>query len=234
MGGNGEDKEKKKADGWLDKVGKIAACTAFFAFLITGIVNVYKNAMEKPNLSCYVDESKESISFEIQDDFRSVSLLLYPELEIRYENDILLYIHMVGRYDPVYVQFDSTGKAEARRTNQEYYDQIVNYLQQKVKNAIREMESEELSESICDHLVFEESILGGIMYMSKADGQNIKQFCIIEKDGMIREAALSNEEVIERLYNWEIDFSGNDMIDYAELNQVVQVVTEELIHIYKE
>ena len=234
MSGKGENNEKKNENSWLDRFIKIAGCTAFLAFLASGFKIVYKNAMEKPSISCYVNEGESIISFESENDFRNITLFLYPELEIRYEKDVLLYVHLIERCDPEYIQFDSTGHGEAKRINQEYYDQLVNYFQHRVKNMLAEQGAKELAELIDEELIFEEGILGGIMYMSKADGQNIKRFCIIEKDGMIREASLTDREVEERLYNWEIRLNEHEEVDYAELNRVAQSLAEELIQIYKE
>lgn len=214
----------------------IIAVTGFIGFSgLTGIVRSVKQSyFEKPALSCQI--KSDGIQFQVAQDFRNVTLNLHPQLVVLYGNkDIFLFIDLIDRYEPEFMQLDQAGRCETKQLHQHYLDEVKDYIKRKVYSRLEQISTTEEAEEICSRLTIEESLMGGLQYMSLADGANIKKSCIIEKDGMVRDVPLDDKEIDERLWETEITlYEDLKEANLATLDEIAQSLADGLLDFYQE
>lgn len=188
------------------------------------------NYFIKPKISYSQDEVRDN--FYIQSDFRGVSMRIYPQMIICYDNYIILVTHLDGYYEDEFINFED-GVASAIRTKQDYCDMLLKYIRDSLLEELNVSYGDEEIKEISKKLNIYISLLGGVQYENRL-GNIIKKYCIIEANGLVVDYGYNEDEIKNRLYENELVLGDNPNVITAndEVNKIVKTVSEEIGILY--
>lgn len=199
---------------------------------LSAVTYVYQNYIKDPVIECIPKD--ESLTFSIDDDFRGIWMRIYPQLMIRYDNQVLLLIHLKGYFEEEVLQFQEDGTCQAVICHGMYAEKLSAYLKENIVKETVAKDSTISREALEEHINIEISSIGGVRYMNKQGNQE-KRYCIIETDGLVIDVEADSEQIKDRLDEMELP-TGSDLINVggADLEEIVQVLSKEVIKITKE
>lgn len=123
--------------------------------------------MDKPIIKAY--EQNDSMEFEINGDYRSVSMKIHPQLLIQYRNKVILSIYLMDYYKNEFLQFNTEGKCSAQKQYEEYVGSLQRYLKEKIVRKV----SDEHRVDIKEELQIYVSSVGGVSYVNNKEKLSI-------------------------------------------------------------
>ena len=202
--------------------------TTILATFGRGLIWTHNNYWADPVIKCY--EENESIEFMTDGDYRALKLRIYPQLVIRYNNKVLLQIHLKGYFENEFLQFDKNGKCSVQKQYEDYVGSLQRYIKEEIMSMVN---NNGTKGGIKEGLYVYVSSVGGVSYVNNK-GNIEKRYCIIEKDGIVIDYDVEDREIKNRLYETELEVGGylNKIEDQDEVSKIVQEVSEKVITYY--
>ncbi len=213
---------------WKAIIVSAAALLVPTGFAVTAAGFVYNNYLITPVMQ-YNDETCE---FTVQADFRGISMRVYPQMVIRFDDTVVLVTHLDGYLKEETIHF-SERKAQIEKDHQEYCDTLLGYVQQGVLEQIEAEYGREAADEISTGLNVSVSFIGGVQYQAPL-GRTINTYCIIETNGLLTDHFGNLEQVEHRLYENEIEL-GDDpgtVSRNPEVTEIVRVAATEIGQLY--
>lgn len=197
-------------------------------FLVTAVIVIYNNLLISPVMR-YNDDTGV---FTVQANFRGIAMRVYPQMVIQYKDTVILVAHLDGYLEREMIQFDDN-KAVIIKDHQDYCDRLLSYIRKAVLHELRKTYGDKAANDISEHFEISVSFIGGVQYQAPL-GNEIKKYCIIERNGLLVDYIDDMEKVEQRLYEYEIKLSDNpETIDTSsEVNDIVSVVAAEIGRLY--
>ncbi|MCM1253681.1 MAG: hypothetical protein NC321_12735 [Clostridium sp.] len=219
----------------LKKCGKIGIWIVSFLGVgtMSGIILfLYHGFLQEPQIRCTVEADGKI--FSVQNNFRSISINLHPQMLIQFDKENILSVYLKGYYEKEKLYFGKEKECKAIICQSEYVEKLQKYIKNEVISQVclrnRELSMEEIDERL--HIYV--STLGGVKYETE-QGNEEKRYCIIEQDGIVIDYDEHDEEIYNRLYETELvmkdDFTG--MKEDEKVNSLIQEISEEIIRITK-
>lgn len=195
------------------------------------ILYCYNNYFVSPKIEYIYDDKKDA--FSVQADFRGITMRVYPQMLICYDNYVILVTHLDEYYDQEFIYFTNK-MGYVNKINQEDSDKLMQYIREAVLERLKESQNEDTIEEINEKFKIFISLIGGVQYENKL-GNQINKYCIIEQNGLVIDYEFNAEEIEKRLFENEIVLGNDlDMIgENVEINKIIEVVTKEVVQLYE-
>ena len=189
------------------------------------ILYCYNNYFVSPKIEYIYDDKKDA--FSVQAYFRGITMRVYPQMLICYDNYVDEY------YDQEFIYFKNK-MGYVNKINQEDSDKLMQYIREAVLERLKESQNEDAIEEINEKFKIFISLIGGVQYENKL-GNQINKYCIIEQNGLVIDYEFNAEEIEKRLFENEIVLGNDlDMIgENVEINKIIEVVTKEVVQLYE-
>lgn len=196
-----------------------------FAFFL------YKGYLIKPNI--VYEKKGNQLVFSVEEDYRSMAIKLHPQMVIQFDNHIILLIYLNEYFAEDYLFFNRDKQVTADMSHTEYVNKLKRYMRKEIVHRLCINNPDASEDEINKRLKIYVSIVGGVRYESKK-GNEEKRYCIIEKDGIIRDLDDDAKEIVNRLFETEL-VMGDDLTDIEtedKIDDIVQGITEEISLFY--
>lgn len=216
--------------GWKSTLGKFLGSAACIGIVVSAAVFWYKNYIVTPKLSYKPGEERDT--FTVNEDYRNLTLRVYPQMVVRYGDYVVLVTHLDRFYRSETVNFDGqTGCAE--KDNAAYADELTAYVYQNVLDELRETVGDDAAKEIGRELNVYVSLLGGVEY-ENTRGSSGRKHCVIEENGIFTDYSENAAEVRERLCESEItlDERLKRLAKASEVNQMVEACAGKIGDLY--
>lgn len=217
---------------WRTALLKLLAFLLSTGLLSSASMYFYQNYIKNPIIKCIPEE--ESLTFSIDDDFRGVWMRIYPQMMIRYDNQVLLLIHLKGYFEEEVLHFQDDKTCQAVICHGAYAKKLGAYLKENIIKETISKDGTHNQEALEEHIQIEVSSIGGVRYVNE-QGNSEKRYCIIETSGLVVDVETDSEEIKHRLDETELPtFSDLINVGGEDLEEIVQVLSEEVIKITRE
>jgi len=200
--------------------------------IISILLFLYQGFLKQPQIKCIINGNEKI--FSVKDDFRSISMILHPQIVVRFDNDIILLIYLEEYYKEEVLHFDENKECRAVEAHAEYVEELQKYMKEGIISSVRLGNSGISGEEINERLHIYINTLGGVQYESE-QGNDGKWYCITEQDGIIKDYDEHDDEISDRLYETNLvmkdDLAGMET-DEA-IRNLIQGISEEIIRITK-
>jgi len=198
------------------------------AGLISGCIFVYRSFFASPVLK-YNDDTGE---FTVQQEFRGITMRVYPQMLIRIEDTVFQVTHLDGYLEKETIHFQER-KAVVKKKNQEYCSKLQDHIREGILNEVETACGEKAAEEIDRCLVITVSFIGGVQYQVPL-GNRIEKYCVIERSGLVVDYETDVEEIRQRLYESELTLGDDlDMIAIdPKAAEIIQVCAAEISRWY--
>lgn len=195
------------------------------------ILGVHSNYFAKPTIKC--QKSGNQVEFSLNGDFKSVNLIVHPQLLVQYGNYIVLPVYLKNYYDKEEFVLDNEKTKSEKINYDEYVEGLKIVLEDMIVEYISRKNPDWDSGQLRDDLEISLSVMGGVRYQNMWGDEENRQ-CIIEEDGEVFLVGKNDGEIVSRLYNeTEIKVRGNviGIKRSLKIERIVQVVSEEIMEI---
>lgn len=182
------------------------------------------------------NKTTEEFTVSNTNTMRAVSMYVRPQMVIRYNNSVVLLIHMVGLYEHEVVYF-SDGRAALKRNRGTEAEELMAYLHKAIIDRFETLyemgQIDYAAQEIADGLHIYISLVCGIKFQPEL-GNKPDAFCMVENDGVIVDCLTDSSYIEERLCDYEIRLDDANVLlgDSAEVNSIVDSVTKEVENIH--
>lgn len=213
----------------IQAVLPVLISAGLFSALFQGCRWVYCNYLIKPILAYYADSGE----FSAQADFRTITMRVYPQMEIRVDNVVFQMTHLSGYFESEMVYFKER-KGYIRKTNQEYERELRSRVREGILSQLEESLGKEAAEEIALRLRVSVSFIAGVKYQAPRRSAE-KKYCVIESDGLLIDCS-DEKEIQERLYESELTLKEDpDMISMdPQVREIIRVSAEEIGRWYED
>lgn len=200
-----------------------------FSAIFCTIVFLYRNFLIVPNIKCTIDSEQRKMNFSVKEDFRGITLKLYPQMVIEFDNYVVLLIHIDDYFQNSYLYFDEDNKCRAEIQGKEYTDMLKKHMQEEIVDLICAQDEEISPKDINERLNITVSVLGGVRYENE-EGNVEKRYCIIVDNGLVHDYDVHDQEIVCRLNETSLEIQENfDDIDTdMEIEKIVMEIVKQI------
>lgn len=192
----------------------------------------YNGFLRQPQIRC-VMKGDEKV-FSEKSDFRNLSLYLHPQMVIRFDEHVILLVCLKQYYEEDHLIFDENREAKATLCHAVYAEKVQEYIKKEIISRVCLKNSDLSVKELDERLHIYVDTLGGVKYESK-EGNEEKRYCIIERDGIVKDYDEYDEEIDNRLYAASLvmqdDLTGMETDE--EIERFIEGVAEKIIFLAK-
>lgn len=197
-----------------------------FSALGVVVIFLYKNFLIMPNIKCTIDDEQNKMVFSSKEDFRGITLKLYPQMVIQFDDYVVLLIHLDKYFQKDYLYFDENNKCQTEIQGKEYADKLEYYMREEIIRLVDAQDNRISQDEISNRLKIYISVLGGVRYETK-EGNEEKRFCVIVEDGLVQDYDDHDQEITCRLNETSLEIQEN--IVGIETDTEIQTIIFEIV-----
>lgn len=214
------NEESEKNSGFLSQIKQLAEFILPKGAAALAAVYLFVNLLAMP----IIKYNKNTGELTVTNSVRSVSLYPHPQIVVKYNNEIIQLIHLIGYFKHDVVYFED-GKASLEETDPQCSDRLLSCIRTQVIDKCPAVNAPEID----SHLDIYIGMVCGVRYQTRF-GNTVNRYCIIEDDGMVVDCSPDSAEVKNRLFDYDLVLSDdpNWISQSCEVTELVDFIAEEV------